>query len=174
MVRRQRSSKLRVALFGGSFDPVTSSHLKMAAEVIHAGAADEVWLVPCGARVDKPELLPAKDRYTMCQIAVTNTFSSNFPIHVCDEEVYLTTGSLKTPTLIDNLGKAHPNIEFSFMLGSNLLKELNDWDDAHPEWWRDVPLIVVPKSGYPVPKEYVELDNVFIVGNHDLPGEARW
>ena len=32
-------------MFGGSFDPVTSSHLKMAAEIIHTGAADEVWLV---------------------------------------------------------------------------------------------------------------------------------
>ena len=79
MIQRQRSSKLRIAIFGGSFDPITSSHLKMAAEVIHTDAADEVWLVPCGRRLDKPDLLNAKDRYTMCQLAVTTTFSANFP-----------------------------------------------------------------------------------------------
>ena len=35
--------KKRVAILGGSFNPITDGHLKMAAEVIHARAADEVW-----------------------------------------------------------------------------------------------------------------------------------
>ena len=48
----------------------------------------------------------------MCQIAVTTTFSPNFPIHVCDEEVYLESGSLKTPDLIKMLGQKHPDLEF--------------------------------------------------------------
>ena len=148
MIRRQRSSKLRVSLFGGSFDPVTSSHLKMAAEVVHTGVADEVWLVPCGMRSDKPDLLAAKDRYIMCQLAVTNTFTANFPIHVCDEEVY--SSSLTTPELIKKLKNQFPDIEFSFILGSNLLSELKDWDQQNPKWWHGVPLVVVPRPGYPV------------------------
>ena len=94
MIRRQRSSKLRIAIFGGSFDPITSSHLKMAAEVIHTDAADEVWLVPCGRRLDKPDLLNAKDRYTMCQLAVTTTFSANFPGEYLSEGASIANGAL--------------------------------------------------------------------------------
>ena len=37
-------AKKRVAILGGSFNPITDGHLKMAAEVIHARAADEVWI----------------------------------------------------------------------------------------------------------------------------------
>ena len=169
MVRRQRSSKVRVALFGGSFDPITSSHLKMAAEVIHTDAADEVWFVPCGYRSDKIDLMSAKDRYTMCQLAVTTTFSANFPIHVCDEEVYLEE-ALTTPELLARLTERNGmSVEFSFVLGSNLLTELKDWDPLQPEWWESARLIVVPRPGFAIPTKYEEMNNVVIVGNNNLP-----
>jgi nicotinic acid mononucleotide adenylyltransferase len=48
--------KKRVAVLGGSFDPLTNAHLKIAAEIIHADKADEVWIVPCAPRTDKPSL----------------------------------------------------------------------------------------------------------------------
>ena len=60
---RSRTSKedrkAVVALLGGTFDPITDGHLKMAAEVIHSGLADIVWIVPCGPRAgtSKPLVL---------------------------------------------------------------------------------------------------------------------
>ena len=39
--------------YGGSFNPITNAHLNCAAEIIHSKLADEVWIVPCGARPDK-------------------------------------------------------------------------------------------------------------------------
>ena len=44
----------RIAVLGGSFDPITTGHLKVACEIIHTRKADEAWIVPCGARPDKP------------------------------------------------------------------------------------------------------------------------
>jgi len=46
----------RIAVMGGSFDPITDGHLKCACEIVHAKVADEVWIVPCGRRPDKPSL----------------------------------------------------------------------------------------------------------------------
>ena len=48
--------KLRVAVYGGSFDPITNAHLTCISEIIHSGSVDEVWIVPCGPRPDKPSL----------------------------------------------------------------------------------------------------------------------
>ena len=50
-----------------------------------------------------------------------------------------------------------------------MLPELNDWDAEDPDWWRSVNLIIVPRNGFPVPTMYVELNNIFIVGNNNLP-----
>ena len=43
----------RIAIFGGSFDPPTISHMQVASETINLLGFDEVRLVPCGARPDK-------------------------------------------------------------------------------------------------------------------------
>ena len=45
-----------IAVLGGSFDPITDGHLKCACEIVHARKAQEVWIVPCGPRPDKPSL----------------------------------------------------------------------------------------------------------------------
>lgn len=47
---------------------------------VHSGCADEVWLVPCGPRPDKPKLkTPALDRYCMCQAVRWPWWSWGFP-----------------------------------------------------------------------------------------------
>ena len=79
--------KTRVAVFGGSFNPVTNAHLNCAAEIIHSKLADEVWLVPCGARPDKASLKTSYlHRMIMCHLAVDTTFGSRFGVRVSSEE----------------------------------------------------------------------------------------
>ena len=78
----------RIAVLGGSFDPITDGHLKCACEIVHARKAQEVWIVPCGTRPDKPSLkTPYMHRLIMCHLAVNTTFGSSFPIRVCDIEM---------------------------------------------------------------------------------------
>ena len=101
------STRKRIAVYGGSFDPITNGHLNIAAEIIHLGKvqaynvlrfgleahwlnqADEVWITPCGPRPDKPSLrTPAIQRWLLCHLALNTTFGSRFPIKICDSEVH--------------------------------------------------------------------------------------
>ena len=112
----------RLAVYGGAYDPITTAHLQCAAQIIHSDQADEVLVVPCGPRPDKPGLTTsAIDRYVMCQIAVNTTFTHGFPVIVSDAEVG-EEQALATYDLLKTLQQQNPDTEIVFVLGSDWLQ----------------------------------------------------
>jgi len=163
-------SPKRVAVYGGAFDPITNSHLMCVANIIHSGCADDVWLVPCGPRPDKPKLkTPALDRYCMCKIAVNQVFSHSFPVHVNDVECFAEEAFF-TYDLLCELKARHPGTDFHFVIGSDWLQPQTDmsqwtsrnwdWKPGDPEEQRTVvtgdrmlaefDFLVIPRPGYDV------------------------
>jgi len=126
-----------VAIYGGAFDPPTNSHLTCAAEIVHSGCADEVWLVPCGPRPDKPKLkTPPIDRYCMTQIAVNTVFSPDFPVKVSDVECFCESAYFSYD-LLCTLSKRHPDSDFVFVIGSDWLMpgtNIYSWQSKNPDW----------------------------------------
>jgi nicotinate (nicotinamide) nucleotide adenylyltransferase len=155
----QRARK-RIAVFGGSFNPITNAHLNCAAEIIHSKLADEVWITPCGTRPDKPSLkTPGLHRLIMCHLAVDTTFGSRFGVKVCDEEMK-EPRNIPTIVLMRKLKAKHPNYDFSFVVGSDLIPTLHEWDAPGCEGrWEAIP----------------DAGNLFVEENHFLvierPGE---
>eukprot|EP00930_Biecheleria_cincta_P070715 TRINITY_DN58328_c0_g1_i1.p1 TRINITY_DN58328_c0_g1~~TRINITY_DN58328_c0_g1_i1.p1 ORF type:complete len:588 (+),score=62.22 TRINITY_DN58328_c0_g1_i1:157-1920(+) len=127
----------RVAVYGGAFDPPTNSHLLCAAEIVHSGCADEVWLVPCGPRPDKPGLTTSPlDRYVMCQIGVQTMFSTDFPVKVSDIECF-SDCAFPTYDLLCSLRDKHPDCNFCFVIGSDWLQpgsSMADWTSTNWDW----------------------------------------
>lgn len=129
MERFFSTPKTRVAVLGGALDPPTLNHLLGASEVIHSGMADQVWLMPCGPRPDKPNLSQPLHRYIMAQIAVNTYFSSEMPIHVSDFEV-MAPEAFATYDSLTGLSKKYPDKEFSFVIGTDWLQpgtDLRQW-----------------------------------------------
>ena len=118
----------------------------MAAEVVHAKLADAVWVVPCGPRPDKPSLKThVYDRFIMCHNAVTTSFSADFPLQVDGIEINKAQ-ALETPELLLRLEEKHPNIEFRFVAGSDLLPEIKSWGgDDYKDWHLSRRFIIVPR-----------------------------
>lgn len=164
-------SKKRVAIYGGAFDPITNAHLTCAAEIVHSCCADEVWIVPCGPRPDKPGLKTSPlDRYCMCQIGVHVTFFAEFPIRVSDIECF-SENAFPTYDLLCSLRAKHPQIDFSFIIGSDWLQPGSnmaawtstnwDWKPGDPEDQRvivtgdkmlsEFSFLVIKRPGYDVP-----------------------
>ena len=153
-------ARKRVAVFGGSFNPITNAHLNCAAEIIHSKLADEVWITPCGARPDKPSLkTPALHRLIMCHLAVDTTFGSRFGVKVCDEEMH-EPRNVPTVVLMRRLKEAHPNFEFSFVVGSDLIPTLHEWDAPGCEGRWDA----VPEAG----KTFLKENHFLVI---DRPGD---
>lgn len=161
----------RVAVYGGAFDPITSSHLTCAAEIIHSGCADSVLIVPCGPRPDKPNLKTSPlDRYCMCKIAVNFTFSAEFPVKTSMIECF-SQEAFATYDLLCSLRKKYPTRRFSFIIGSDWLQPGSnmaewtsknwDWKPGDPEDQREIvtgakmleefDFLVIKRPGYDVP-----------------------
>lgn len=135
----QRAKK-RIAVFGGSFNPITNAHLNCAAEIIHSKLADEVWITPCGARPDKPSLKTAPlHRLIMCHLAVDTSFGSRFGVKVCDEEMQAPR-NIPSLILMRRLKERYPMHDFCFVVGSDIIQTLHEWDaPGCPGLWEDVP-----------------------------------
>ena len=117
-----------VVIFGGSFDPITFTHIQVAAEVVNFGLADQVWVVPCGMRPDKRTNIQPHQRLEMVSIAIDSMIPSDFPMYVESTEVdagrYYPTRELMC------LYRAkYPNLTFKVLFGNDLLSSLHLWDD---------------------------------------------
>jgi nicotinic acid mononucleotide adenylyltransferase len=132
----------RIAIYGGAFDPITNSHLMCAGEIVHSGCCDEVWLVPCGPRPDKPKLkTPAFDRYVMCQLAVNSTFSADFPVKVSDIDTHKEMAAFTYDQLCE-LREQNPGVEFMFVIGSDWLQpdtNIASWQSINRSWTPGMP-----------------------------------
>lgn len=62
-------SKIRVAILGGAFDPVTLGHIALARFVLSTNMFDEVWLTPCHRHLYGKDMTAVVHRVKMCLIA---------------------------------------------------------------------------------------------------------
>ncbi|MCJ7793038.1 MAG: nicotinate-nicotinamide nucleotide adenylyltransferase [Candidatus Marinimicrobia bacterium] len=148
----------RIAVFGGSFDPITDAHLKVIAEIIHAEMADEVWVIPCGPRKDKNLVACPLDRLIMCHLAVDASFGSRFPVLVKEIEIF-EKEAIPTYQLMTRLQKENPHFSFKFVIGSDLIPQIKDWYEGE-KLQQEVNFLVIPRPGYEkkkVPKNFIWL-----------------
>ena len=117
-----------VVVFGGSFDPITYTHVQVAIESLQFGFGGQVWIVPCGMRPDKPTRASPEDRLTMVCLALDNMIPPDLPIFVETTEVdqgrYFPTREL---TCLYRY--KYPKLTFKLLMGDDLIGGLHTWDD---------------------------------------------
>ena len=148
----------KIGILGGSFDPPTISHLQLASEALNTQKfLDEIWMVPCGSRDDKKQLMSPYHRLEMVERAIEDYFPRGYPIKVNNIEV---ENGKQIPTfdLLEMLKEKYgTEYEFHFMMGSDLIPGLSSW---HEKMVTDVNFIIFDRKGYEqildasIPKNY--------------------
>ncbi|WIG97688.1 nicotinate (nicotinamide) nucleotide adenylyltransferase [Myxococcus sp. SDU36] len=137
---------VQVALLGGSFNPPHVGHL-MAATYVHATqAVDEVWLMPSWQHPFGKQMEPFEHRVAMCEALCAET-SGWLKTSRIEQEPGLSGRTVDTLTL---LVARHPDIRWSIIIGSDILRDLPHWKDFHriEELSR---VMVLNRAGYPAP-----------------------
>ena len=117
----------RVALLGGSFDPVHLGHLHVAEVVLATGCYDQVLFVPAYLPSHKPGALAAPDhRLTMLRLAV----SPRPGLAVSDIELRRGGVSYTVDTVRQLQRDGTLGMRPGLVVGDDLGAELNTWREA--------------------------------------------
>ncbi|MCI9040391.1 nicotinate-nucleotide adenylyltransferase [Dubosiella newyorkensis] len=116
----------RVAIIGGSFDPIHLGHIEMGKLAKKELGVDEVWYIPTHQTPLKDrELTEDEHRKKMVEIAIQDeaTFKLN-PIELDRKKKSYTYHTLK------KLLKDEPDTEFYVLIGSDQMAQFQDWKNA--------------------------------------------
>jgi nicotinate-nucleotide adenylyltransferase len=137
---------LRVAVFGGTFDPVHLGHLVTAEQCREQAALDQVWFVPAPRPPHKLErqVTSFGQRVEMLALAIAGN-----PCFRIDEIEKDRPGPSFMADTLEQIQQRQADLDLHLLIGSDCLPDLPHWRDP----LRIVTvskLIVVSRPGWPV------------------------
>jgi nicotinate-nucleotide adenylyltransferase len=135
----------KVAIFGGSFNPIHTGHIALAQAVQQQCGLDEVWLMVSPQnplKCNDADLLDDSLRFEMAQKALEGVEG----VKACDYEFHLPKPSYTWNTL-QHLTKDYPDYTFTLLIGGDnwaYFQRWRHWKDIL--WHHDV--IVYPRDEY--------------------------
>ncbi|MDD5476650.1 MAG: nicotinate-nucleotide adenylyltransferase [Candidatus Omnitrophica bacterium] len=137
---------MKIGILGGTFNPVHIGHLILAEEAREKLALDKIIFIPTALppHKDNAGIAPADDRLKMLRAAV----KGNKFFAVSDIEIRRHGRSYTIDTLKE-LKNKFTRDELYFIIGSDLLKYLNEWKDLS-EIIKMVKFIAATRPGYPL------------------------
>lgn len=114
---------MRIALFGGSFDPPHIGHQMACLYVLETHDIDELWLVPCFQHPFDKRMTEFAHRVAMCR-RVAGSLSPRVQVCTIEEEL---RGPSYTISTVRALSARHPGHQFHVVIGADLLAERPRW-----------------------------------------------
>lgn len=115
----------KIAIFGGTFNPVHNGHIHLANEFSKIIGAKKILLIPTYVPPHKqvPELASAADRLAMCRLAAQTAL-----FEVSDIEIRR-GGSSYTSDTLRELKRIYPNSELYLIMGEDMFLTLEEWHE---------------------------------------------
>ncbi len=161
---------MNLALFGGTFDPIHSGHLRVARRAMAEFGLDRILFVPSGNPPHKPDadLAPFVHRFAMVVLA-------------CASESRFIPSLLETPTTdgsphysVDTARRLRQRLGLQdrlyFLIGVDAFLEIRQWKD-YRDLFNLVNFIVVTRPGFEAREISTVLpEDVLATGGRPLPG----
>jgi nicotinate-nucleotide adenylyltransferase len=134
---------MRVAIFGGSFNPPHLAHQMAALYVLETAEVDELWMVPAFQHPFGKALAPFAHRLAMCELAAA-ALGPRVKVSAVERDLGVESRTVRT---VRKLRQDFPENAFCLVIGADLIAELPSWKDS-AELQRSVPFIVVGRGGF--------------------------
>ena len=115
---------MRIAVFGGSFDPIHTEHVKLVEWAIADLKLDKIFVMPAYAPPHKKgkTLSPDKDRLAMCRLALAHLDKAE----VSDYEI-AKGGVSYTYLTCKHFKESYPDAEIFWLVGTDMLRDFPTW-----------------------------------------------
>jgi len=137
--------KMKLGLFGGSFDPVHLGHLLVAQAAMEELGLDRLFFIPTSQSPFKPENKPAPDAVRLRLLRLALVGKANCEMD--DQEIRRGGISYSIETLRD-YAKRFPGAELFYLIGADNIPKLNEWREAN-ELAKLAEFVAIPRPGEP-------------------------
>lgn len=140
----RRANPKRVALFGGTFNPIHIGHLQVARDVVQQLDLDCVYFIPSALPPHKSigKLASAKDRLAMVRLAI----GDQARFMTCDAEIKRSGPSYSIDTVRQFKQSALQGSQLFFVLGMDAFLEIHTWK-AFDQLFAETDFIVMSRPG---------------------------
>jgi nicotinate-nucleotide adenylyltransferase len=115
---------MKIGIMGGTFDPIHTGHLIAAERAYEEAGLDEVWFMPAYVAPHKRNIPQAdtEHRWNMVKLAVAGN------PHFRGTDIELRRkGTSYTAETMEILVREHPDDEFFFIVGADMVMYLPNW-----------------------------------------------
>jgi nicotinate-nucleotide adenylyltransferase len=143
----ENTSRQRIGLFGGTFDPIHIGHLLIAEAAREQLGLDQVRFIPAAHAPHKLEqpATAGKQRLEMIRLAI-----GGHPHFASDDRELRRGGTSYTVDTLAEIKREIPEAELVFLLGSDSLDELHTWRE--PRRICELAFLgVIARGGHPPP-----------------------
>lgn len=160
------SESRRIALFGGTFDPIHEGHVEIARRAKEALSLDEVRFLPCHTSPHKVGVLsaPAEDRLEMVRLA-----TAELPWAVSDDHDLRCPQPAYSYLTAEEMARRNPGARLFWLMGADQWRALPRWKEPE-RLARAVEFIVFARDGAPDPHPFWKTH--FIDGTHPASATA--
>ncbi len=150
----------RIALFGGTFDPIHNGHILLAREFAARLNLDRVVLMPTfiPPHKIKTEMAPAIDRVEMCRLAC----APHPELAVSELEINRRGASFTVNTL-EEMKRAQPQTQLFLLVGADMFLTLGSWH-RFADIARLAVLCTVPRDDVPMETLLAYADTLKVQG----------
>lgn len=153
MVNRMES-KLRIGIFGGTFDPIHVGHLAAAVNAQYGAGLDKVLMVVANIPWQKEgmrKVYPAAERLALVEAAVMGVDG----LEACDLEIRR-GGKSYTIDTVTEIRAIYPDDDLFLIIGADVAVDLDSWEMVE-DLAKLVTLVVVNRPGAKRPSQLREI-----------------
>jgi len=133
----------RIALFGGSFDPVHHGHLLVALAAFEELSLERIFFVPAAQSPFKPEIKPGPPELRARMLRLALVGQTRYEI---DDQEIRRGGTSYTIDTVRNYRRRFPQAEIFYLIGADHIPQLHKWR-ATEELASTLEFVAIPRPG---------------------------
>jgi nicotinate-nucleotide adenylyltransferase len=136
----RRHLEMRIGIFGGSFDPPHVCHVLACLYVLETTDTEKILAIPCYEHAFGKGVASFEQRLEMCRLAFS-PLGKRVEVSAIEGERKAVSYTIET---VRELKSRYPSDQFRLIIGSDILKETDEWKDFD-ELKRLVEIITLPR-----------------------------